>query len=331
MRPKSPADLLKRASTQAFLVTDLTNIRYLTGLHLTAGVLLVLPKRFVLFVDSRYTQAAERAAGNVFTVSDSATLTDSLKKIRSIGFEADKVTMDRFGLWKKKFKSTKFVHHTDVVEHFRRGKTEEELAILKKAERITEELLRRVPLALKKGITEEELARKITIWALELGAEGMSFDPIVGFGTHTSSPHHRPTKRTLKKGHLVQIDIGAKYRGYCADRSEVFFTAKPSPILKKVYETLCLARDAAMEKAVPGASTHLLDRTAREVLKREGIEYAFTHALGHGVGLDIHEGVSISSKGKDEKLVRGEVITIEPGVYFPGKFGMRVESMVYVD
>ena len=331
MRPKSPADLLRRASTSAFLVTDLTNIRYLTGLTLSAGVLLVLPRRFVLFVDSRYTQAAERAAAHYFAVEDIATLQAALKKIRSVGFEADKVTMERFGLWKKKFKSTKFVQHMDIVEQFRRAKTDEERAKLKKAERITEELLRRIPLALKKGITEEELARKITIWALELGAEGMSFDPIVGFGTHTSAPHHRPTKRTLKKGHIVQIDIGAKYRGYSADRSEVFFTATPSPIVQKVYDTLCEARDTVMEMAVPGASTHALDRAARKILAREGIEYAFTHALGHGVGLDIHEGVSISSKGKDEKLVRGEVITVEPGVYFPGKFGMRVESMVYVE
>ncbi len=331
MRPRSPAELLKKASVPALLVTDPTNIRYCTGVHLSAGVLLLTARSQLLFVDSRYTLLAERRAQSGVSVRDSADFPNVLHKMRRIGFEAEHVTYQRLALWKRKYKNTKFIHTSEAVEWFRRGKENEELRYLQRAERITEELLRRVPHALKKGITEEELARKIAIWALELGAEGVSFDPIVAFGTHTSSPHHRPTSRTLKKGHIVQIDCGAKYRGYCADRSEVFFTKAPTSFQKRVYEILSEARDAAMEQARAGASTHLLDRTARDILKREGIEHAFTHSLGHGVGLDIHEGVTLSSKAKEEKLLRREVITIEPGVYFPGTFGMRLESMVYVD
>jgi Xaa-Pro aminopeptidase len=168
------------------------------------------------------------------------------------------------------------------------------------------------------------------MWALELGADGLAFDPIVAFGTHTSSPHHHPTSRALQKGHLVQIDVGAKVKGYCGDMSEVYFTAKPTALQKKVYDTLTEAKNKAMRSVKAGVTTHALDRIARDVLKRDGFDAYFTHALGHGVGLDIHEGVTLSQKAPAQTLLAGEVITIEPGVYFDGKWGMRVEDMIVV-
>jgi Xaa-Pro aminopeptidase len=330
MRPTSPRDILRLAQVPAFLVSNLTNIKYLTGLTMTAGLLLVTPRTYILFADSRYSEGAKRSLSDQFEVRDPTQSPVILAKINSCGFECDQVTVDRFGFWKKKFKNTKFVQKEGIVEEFRRSKEDDELRLLRRAERITEELLRRIPAALRVGVTEEKLARQITIWALELGADGCSFDPIVGFGTHTSSPHHTPTSRALKKGHIVQIDIGAKYKGYCADRSEVFFTAKPTSEQATVYQLLCDAQRAAMKAAKPGASTQKLDQIARDVLKKGGIDHAFTHSLGHGVGLDIHEGVTLSSRAPAQKLLKGEVVTVEPGAYFPGKFGMRVEKMVYV-
>ena len=195
---------------------------------------------------------------------------------------------------------------------------------------MTKELLRRVPSVLRKSTTEEKLARQLLLWSLELGADGLSFDPIVAFGTHTGCPHHRPTSRSLRKGHLVQIDVGVKFRGYCADMSEVFFTVTPTKTEEQVYRVLTLAKNRAMKAAGVGAPTHELDAMVRAMLKKAGIEQYFTHALGHGVGLEIHEGISISRKAPEAKLLKNEVITIEPGAYFPGKFGMRVEDMVYV-
>ena len=329
MRPATPGQLLKYAGTPAFLVTDLLNIRYLTGLSLTAGVLLVAPRKFELFVDSRYREAAEKKTEN-FTVADLADLPAVMKKIRRCGCEAEHVTLYRESVWKKKFPNTKFVQTVGVFQGFRRQKEDEELRLLKRAHRMTKELLRRIPSALRGGITEETLARKLLLWALELGADGLSFDPIVAFGTHTSSPHHRPTSRSLQKGHMVQIDVGIKYKGYCADMSEVFFTVKPTKTEAQVYKTLSIAKDRAMKKAKAGVSTRELDQIARDVLKKAGIEQYFTHSLGHGVGLEIHEGVSISIKAPYAKLMKNEVITIEPGAYFPGKFGMRLEDMVFV-
>lgn len=168
------------------------------------------------------------------------------------------------------------------------------------------------------------------MWAHELGAEGMAFPSIVAFGKNSSRPHHHPTSQKLKKGDLVQIDIGAKYNNYCSDRSVVFFTKKPTPVQQKAFSAVYEAKEKAKRAVKKGASTQTLDRIARDVLKKYGMEDAFTHSLGHGVGLDIHEGVTLSSRAPDKKLLKGEVITIEPGVYFEGKFGIRLEDMVIV-
>jgi len=330
MRPTSPKEILRQAKSSAFLVTDLINIRYLTGLSLSAGVVLVTPRRTILCVDSRYRFRADRDAAKGIVVRDMGDLGRFLADQKECGIEGEQVTVARFSNWKKKFPNTKFVQRVGVIQEFRRQKSDEELRALRRANRITHEILRRVPSALRSQTTEEKLAKQIQIWALELGADGMSFEPIVAFGTHTSSPHHSPTSRSLRKGHLVQVDIGAMYRGYCADASRVFFTVPPTRLQKSVYDTLLQAQEKAIRAAKAGASTQQLDRIAREVLRKKGYDHAFTHSLGHGVGLEIHEGVSLSSRAPDQKLLKNEVITVEPGVYFDGKFGMRVEDMVFV-
>lgn len=330
MRPASARTILAAARTPAFLVTDLTNIRYLSGISLTSGLLLVTQRRLLLFVDARYRYEAENRCGKGITIRDIGDLPKFAKDLPECGLEADKVTIARNASLKRKFPNTKFVRRIGVIEEFRRRKADDELRLMRRAERMTKELLRRVPSALRVGISEEKLARQLAIWALELGGDGLAFDPIVAFGTHTSSPHHAPTSRSLQKGHIVQIDVGVKYKGYCSDMSRVYFTGVPTAAQKKVYDTLLRAQKAVLQKAKAGVTNHELDKTAREILRREGMEDGFVHALGHGVGLDIHEGITLSQRQKEQKLLSGEVITVEPGVYFPGKFGMRLEDQVFV-
>lgn len=329
MRP-SPSQLLSVAKTQAFLVTDLTNIRYLTGCCVSAGLLLVTDRQARFFVDARYRYEVEKSCRRGIAVRDAADVPEALAAIPRCGFEADSVTVARSLSWKKKFPGTTFQKTIGVVEQFRRQKDEEEIRLMQRAQRLTKELLRRIPSSLRAGTTEAELARRLTIWALELGADGMAFDPIVAFGTNSSVPHHVPGSRALKKGHIVQIDVGVRYRGYCSDLSRVFFTAPPTPLQKGVFETLRSVQSAVIAQAKAGVSNHRLDILARKILAEKGMEQAFTHALGHGLGLDVHEGITLSQRGKEQKLLRGEVVTVEPGVYFPGKFGMRLEDEVFV-
>ncbi len=329
MRPSSK-QLLKSAGTNAMLISNLTNIRYLSGMSVSSGLLLVTKKSFILFVDSRYSEAAVKLVRKGVIVKSPSLLKEFLKKEKDCGIEEDQVTLGTLRRWKTLFPSTKFVRTSGIVEEFRRSKDESELKRMRRAHRITVEILRRIPSALRVGISEKEVAGKIEQWARELGADGMSFPSIVGFGPHTSIPHHSPTTRKLRKGQIVQIDIGASYDGYCSDRSAVYFTAKIKPEYKRILMALTHAKDSVIERVKAGVSTKELDLLARSILKKYDVEEYFTHSLGHGVGLEIHEGVTLSSKQGDRKLLKGEVITVEPGVYFPGKFGMRLEEMVVV-
>ena len=330
MRP-SPQLLLRNAGVPALLITDLINVRYLTGLSMTSGVVLVLPRSYILFTDARYLEMAEQQRNDRISVRDVAELERFLKKISVCGFEQGNVTVGRLSRWKTRFSNTKFVRTDDPLEAFRRQKDPEELRLIRRAQTITQELLRRVPAALRKGITERALAWKLQTWARELGADDLSFPAIVAFGSHASRPHHQPTSRALQKGHVVQIDTGVIYKGYCADMSRVFFTAKMSDREEKAYRAIEEALGAVIGKVRAGVSTRSLDQLARSVLKKYGMEENFTHALGHGIGLEVHEGVTLSARAPDRKLLKGEVIAVEPGVYFPGRFGIRLEDMVIVE
>lgn len=322
--------LLSKAGIPAVLITNLANIRYLTGLDVSSGYVLAMGKSCTFFVSDLYLEMAVHEARQGVKVKPLAELERTMKKTPLCGFEEEHVTVAQLRSWKTKFPLTKFSRTSGLVEEYRRSKDADELKHLRRADRITEELLRRVPSALHAGITERSLARKIETWAYELGAERMSFPTIVAFGSHTSHPHHHPGSRALQKGHIVQIDVGAVFKGYCADRSQVYFTSQPTKAEQRAYQAVEEAKNAAIDAVAPGVSTCELDRIARDVLKSYGMEAAFTHTLGHGVGLDVHEGVILSVKRPDQALLKGEVITIEPGVYFPGKFGIRLEEMVIV-
>ncbi|MFA6039169.1 MAG: Xaa-Pro peptidase family protein [Candidatus Peribacteraceae bacterium] len=330
MRPKGPKTLLRRAGTPLYLVTDPLNIRYLSGVGMSAGALLVTPERYLLFTDARYGERAGREARKGIAIRAIDDLQRYLRKGVVCGFESERVTVGGRARWAARHRGVRFVPRPNVVEHFRRQKEEDEVRALRRAHRLTRELLRRIPRVLRPGVTELQVARQLAVWSLEAGAEGLSFDPIVAFGAHTSSPHHAPTSRALRRGDIVQIDVGAKVEGYCADMSEVFFTAAPTDDQRRVHGVLRSVQKKAMREAAAGVSTHVLDRLVRDRLRTHGLEEAFTHALGHGVGLEIHEGVTLSHKRPEETLLAGEVITVEPGVYFPGRWGMRVEDMVYI-
>ena len=329
MRPK-PRELLKQAKLHALIVSNPTNIRYLSGVPIDDGLLLALPTKYILFANSLSFEMAESSAYDDVVVRSEG-IEKFFAKLPECGIESDHVTIGRIARWKSKFKSTKFVHTENIVEEFRRAKSEDELKLMRRAHRITKELLRRIPASLRAGIREDQLAWKIETWARELGAEGMAFPCIVAFGSNSSRPHHHPTNRKLVRGDIVQIDIGAKYKGYCSDRSDVFFTGTPTREQKKAYVAVMEAKEKVKAAVKVGASTKKLDQIARDVLKKYGFDQYFVHSLGHGVGLDIHEGARLSSHVPDQKLLKNEVITIEPGVYFPGKFGIRLEDMVTVE
>ncbi len=327
----TPRALLKIAKLPAILISDPINIRYLTESLVSEGLVLVDAKGFRLFVDSRYTEETTSTARKGVKVVSLTDLPSVLSKQKRCGVEAAHLTVARMERWKKAFQHTTFVPTKGLVEEFRRSKEPDEIKQLRRARLLTKQLLNKVPSLLHVGITEQELAWQLEVMAHEIGGEGLSFPSIVAFGSNTSQPHHHTTSRALKKGELVQIDMGVRVNGYCGDLSEVFFTGPKTPEQEKAHKALLKAKKKATDLVKPGVSSRSLDAAARAVLQEYGIDQAFTHALGHGVGLDVHEGATLSKNGPDTPLLRHEVVTIEPGVYFPGKFGMRLEDMVFVE
>lgn len=350
------------------LVSSLINLRYLTGVSMTAGFLLLTGKKKLLFVDDRYTEKAfegvKRSKGNKgikgsISILHLDELPKHMKQLKRVRFEAEDVTIARLQRWKKRFRGTLFMPSEGTMEKLRRKKGRLELQSMEKACRITDRVLRALPRMLRTGstdptppkglrgagklrapTTEKELAWEIEKLARELGAEEMAFPTIVAFGSHTSRPHHSPTKKRLKRGDIVQIDMGVKVDGYCSDCSRVFFTAKPNDEQNKVFNLLVNVVKECTKRAKAGTSNRELDRFARTMMRRASekrltnnekrFDQLFLHSLGHGVGLDIHEGVSLSLKARSYKLLPNEVITIEPGVYFPEKWGMRIEDTIVI-
>jgi len=329
MRPSRPKELLEAARVPALLITDRTNVRYVTGYDCSFGVVFVAERSLTLFTDERYREAALRAVHEGIAVRPFDRLGAALRKVRLCGFESNVVTIAERAKWKRKYPNIKFIQTEGVVASFRREKGADELRAFRRAQGITRELLQRIPAALRRRPTEKELALLLLVQAHALGSDGLAFEPIVAFGTHTSEPHHRPTDRRLCVGQIVQIDVGARVRGYCADQSRVFFTGAPTLRQRAVYDAVLASKEAATAAVRPGVSVRELDRIARAVLRRRGFDRSFTHALGHGVGLDIHEEPSLSRRS-DAVLRAGEIITIEPGVYLPGRFGIRLEDEVIV-
>lgn len=325
----SAQELLAKTGYEALLVTKPVNVRYLSHVSVGNASLLVTKKGYTLFVDALEFEAAKKMAPTFVRVQEYTTIVPTILKIAKCAFEEEDISVARLKKWKKQFPHVIFVGSQGCIENYRRTKDANELKSMLHANTMTEEILARIPLILCTGTTEKEVAWTIECWARELGGEGMGFPTIVAFGTHTSRPHHHPTDKKLKKRDIIQIDMGIIVDGYTSDRSAVYFTGHPTVKQQKVLLALEEAKNAGIEAIATGVACSEPDRISRSVLKKYGLEKEFIHSLGHGVGLEIHEGVSLSSRSKD-LLMEHEVVTVEPGVYFEGKWGMRLEDMVIV-
>lgn len=312
---------------RAFWISNPANVRYVTGLISSNAQLLVTPHKKILFTDGRYVEAA-RALGkkNHFSVVEwGKKAMEFLKKIRckKIGIEEHHMTVAVVKKFKK-ITGAGVIHTNNHMEKIRAVKTPDELQKLRTAQKITDDILKILLKTLARGDTEEKIGQRIKMLALEHSAEDISFEPIVAFGAHAAVPHHRNTQTKLKKGDMVLIDMGVRYRGYCSDMTRTFFTAKPSTTQAAIYQNVLDAQTAAIKKIKIGIKVATLEKIARKTMGKN--ERFFIHALGHGVGLDIHELPVVSSRST-EILKENMVITVEPGIYMPGEIGVRIEDM----
>jgi Xaa-Pro aminopeptidase len=332
---------LTRAGLSALLVTFLPDVRYLCGFTGSSAVLALTRRRARLFTDSRYlTQAGEEVAAAEIEIVKSSPAVAAVQwlaaqpGVEAAGFDPARTPVAELKRWKSELPSALrrgFFEEVPApfVEQLRMVKDEDELATMAEAALMGCRLFEEIVRFLRPGIPETDVAGELEHKARKLGAEGMSFETIVASGARSAMPHGRATATRLPRRGFVTLDFGIILNGYCSDMTRTVFLGSPRPGERKAYEAVLEAQENAVNAVAPGASCAEVDEAARSILRREGFGEAFSHSTGHGVGLEIHEPPRLGT-GQSARLAAGMVVTIEPGIYLAGQFGIRIEDMVAV-
>ena len=327
------AERLGELGVESLLVTELPNVRYLSGFTGSNGALLVAPTATVFFTDGRYAEQAGREVSDVERVTTSRLVPAAGERardlgLRRLGFEGT-LPFREHGALAEAAAGVELIAVNGAVEQLRATKDADEVAAIRRAQEITDGALEVALPQLVEGATEREIALVLEVEVRRLGAERLGFDPIVAFGEGAAEPHHRPGERALCRGDVVKLDFGALVDGYHADMTRTVALGDPPDELLAVYEVVRAAQSSAADSLTAGATAGALDAAARSVIAEAGYGDRYTHPLGHGVGLEIHEW-PILRAGADDRVPAGAVITLEPGIYLPGVGGVRIEDMMYV-
>ena len=339
-RQKKLREHLAITRFDALLISHLPNIRYLCGFTGSAGLLLVEEVGSVFFTDVRYdTQAHEEVKVAKVVIARKAVLTAlgeflgvRRKRTRgwTLGLEAEHFTLaeeNRLTLIKPA--GVRLKDAPSLVERARMIKDSDELQRIRAAVALGAKLFERAVEVLRPGVKETEVAAEMELAARRGGAEEMSFPTIIASGARSALPHGRASDRPIARGGFVVCDFGVILSGYCSDQTRTVWVGPVPEDARRAYEAVREAQQAAIDAVRPGIAVGEVDAAARKVLRKAGLGRYFTHSTGHGVGLEIHESPRVAD-GQREILQSGMVITIEPGVYFPGKWGVRIEDMVAV-
>ena len=325
---------LAELGAEAMLVTRLENVRYLSGFTGSNAQLLVTPSGGALLTDSRYEEQSRHEVPDLERVVYSRAFLPAFGEacrrasIRRVAFESAGVTYRTYRELAAQ-EGIELVPSEDVVERLRWTKESGELRLIERAQELTDEAFDRVIPKLAEGITEARAGFELEVAMREAGAEAVAFDSIVAFGENAAEPHHRPTDRHLGSGDVVKMDFGCVVEGYHSDMTRTVAFGDPGPELRDVYEVVRRAQETGRDAVRAGVSGSEVDRAARRVIEEAGYGGRFGHSLGHGVGLEIHEGPNLR-RDSDDVLPEGAVVTVEPGVYVPGLGGVRIEDMVEV-
>ena len=327
--------IMASRGVEALLFLDIKNIRYLTGFSGSDAALLVSENQTVLLVDGRYTTQARKQTRRirVFEYREKAAgiaQVASGLRVKTLGFEAAAITYEFYAILLKKLRNIKLRAVTDDhLGGLRSIKSGREIAFIKKAVQISTQALEAVLPLVKPGVQESDIALELHYRIRQQGAEGLAFEAIVASGENAALPHAKPGSRRIKKGDLVVIDFGAVYGGYHSDETCTFGIGRLNRSQKKAYETVKEAHDRALDAIRAGVACREIDGIARRCIEKRGYGKYFSHGTGHGIGLDVHEAprLSIASNGA---LQDGMVVTVEPGIYIPGRWGIRLEDSVLV-
>ena len=325
----------KGRGLDAFLVTKDVNITYLTGFPSSESWLLVFPKKAFYITDFRYVLEAKKGLRGVLVYQYKKSFGESILKLASsfratkIGFDGRHVSLATFQKLQKTLKGRiHLVPVEGIVESQREIKSPSEIRAIRKALKLNLEAYGFLKTVIKPGITEKDVLRKLETFVKARDAE-FSFPPIIASGPNSCYPHARVSGRKIRNNEVVLVDMGMDVGGYKSDLTRIFFLGKIPRFVCQVCEIVKTAQDMAIQKIKPNIRASEVDRQARNFLSKKGLGKFFGHSLGHGVGLEIHEGPSLS--GRSEAVLKeGMVVTVEPAAYIPNRFGIRIEDMVLV-
>ncbi len=315
------------------IVSNPINVRYLTGL-IEEGILLITPKENIFLTDSRYLENVNKK----LTIEDEI-VTYNIKDMTqyeyesifngcsSVGFEEKYVTYENYKRYLQQYR-VELIETDGIVETQRVVKEDDEIECIQKACKITDDCFEHICNHIVEGMTEKEIAFEIEKYFVHHGADGLAFDTIVASGENSSVPHASPTDRKIQKGDIIQFDMGCKVNGYCSDFSRVIFVGEMKEEYKKIYDFVLDTHDRIALRYKDQVNIKPIIKDVETDYKLKG--YEVLHSFGHGVGLEIHE-IPIQRSTVDCMLKQNSVITVEPGVYIPGKFGIRIEDTYVVD
>ena len=329
------AEKLISYDLDAMMITSEPNRLYAAQFHSTAGVALVTREKSWFFTDSRYMEAAKKQiTGAEFRLNTTdVTLNDLTNEviraqgIKKLGFEDQYATVAEYNTWKKKLVCEELVPASGLLTELRTVKDEEEIRCLVSAQRIAEKALKDVLDFIKPGVTEREISAYLQYRMLCHGAEKMSFEPIVVSGANGSMPHGVPSDKKVADGEFITMDFGCVWGGYCSDMTRTVAVGHVTEEMEKVYYTVLEAQKAGIAAARAGITGRAVHQAAAKVIEDAGYGEYFGHGFGHGVGVEIHESPR-AAMTNDRPLPAGAVISAEPGIYLPGRFGVRIEDVI---
>lgn len=318
----------------AMMITSEPNRLYATGFHSTAGMAIVTAAGNYFFTDSRYIEAASKRIDNCQILENTREKPMSMLAeeviarhgIKRLGFEETYTTVEEFDLWKEKL-SCQLAPAAGLLSALRAVKDQQEIDTMIAAQRIAEKALTEVLNFIRVGRTEKEIAAFLQYQMLLGGAEKMSFDPIVVSGANSSMPHGVPTDKAVAAGDFITMDFGCIYGGYCSDMTRTVAVGSVTEEMDKVYHTVLQAQLAGIAVAKAGATGKAVHEAGAAVIEAAGYGAYFGHGFGHSLGVEIHESPN-ASPANDKPLPAGAVISAEPGIYLPGRFGVRIEDVV---
>ncbi len=318
----------------AALIFDPFNQQYLSGFPFTDGFLFITKNEAFLVTDFRYTEAAEQKAYSDFSVVAPEDKLSWLKEkisfygVKTVGLEGNFLPFSVYESYESKLPGVAFCDIADTVETIRQIKTPEEIQKMQRAQDITDAAFSHILTVLTPNMTETEVAAELEYFMRKNGASGLAFDTIAVSGDGSSRPHGVPRHEKLKNGFLT-MDFGASFEGYCSDMTRTVVIGKASDEMKNVYTTVLKAQTSVLFMLKAGVDAGEADKVARDII--DGIyPGTFGHGLGHSVGLFIHEAPAMNKRAFGRKLRAGEIVTVEPGIYLPGRFGCRIEDMVLI-